>query len=154
MALAADKCYLSSFNLLLSVPSSVLSYPSLPHSLSLSFHLRMPQAGSRGQAQAPGAGARPPRPGPRWVPEAATPETGPGSPAPRPACPNLRRATGRCGWEKREAERRGSKGRFAVVTEADGGMEGEGESPPFMERPSGSPVKVGRIWSEGHRCSF
>ena len=56
--------------------------------------------------------------------------------------------------KKREAERRGSKGRFAVVTEADGDMKGEGESPPFMERPSGSPVKVGRIWSEGHRCSF
>ena len=41
----------------------------------------MPQAGSRGQAQAPGAGGRPPRPGPRWVPGAATPEAGPGSPA-------------------------------------------------------------------------
>ena len=60
-----------------------------------------PQAGSDA---ASGAGGRPPRPGPRWVLGAATPEAGPGSPAPRPARPNLRRATGRCGWEKRETK--------------------------------------------------
>ena len=43
-----------------------------------------PQAGSDA---ASGAGGRPPRPGPRWVLGAATPEAGPGSPAPRPARP-------------------------------------------------------------------
>ena len=43
-----------------------------------------PQAGSD---TASGAGGRPPRPGPRWVLGAATPEAGPGSPTPRPARP-------------------------------------------------------------------
>ena len=44
------------------------------------------------------------------VPEAeiAAPlvETGPGPTTHRPARPNLRRATGRRGWEKRETERK------------------------------------------------
>ena len=87
MVLAADKCYLSSFNLLLSIPSSVLSYLLLPCSLSLLFHLRMPQVGSRRQAQAPCMGGRPLCLGLCWVPKAASPEAGPGSPVPRPARP-------------------------------------------------------------------
>ena len=73
----------------------------------------MRPAGNRGQAQTSPQGGgeerggQPPRPRPRWgVPEAeaAALEVGPGSPAPQPARPNLRRATGRCGWEKRESK--------------------------------------------------
>ena len=80
---------------------------------------------------------RPPRPGPRWVPGVATPKASPCSPAPRPACPYLRRATGRCGRVKRETEEALKVG-FAAVTEADGD-EKSGAGPPFMGRPSGSP---------------
>ena len=67
--------------------------------LCLPSYFRVPQAGSH-RPMPRERGGRPPRPGPRWVPEAATPEAGPSSPAPRPARPNLRRAIGRC--EKRE----------------------------------------------------
>ena len=69
----------------------IASYPPLPHSFHLPSYFRVPRAGSRRPAQMPGG--RPPRLGPRWVPEAATPEAGPGSPAPRPARPTTQCAT-------------------------------------------------------------
>ena len=59
-------------------------------------------------------------------------------PRPGPYAPNLRRATGRRGWGKREAERRGSKDRSSLrrpkpMRDEKGGEEGD----PLMERAFG-----------------
>ena len=103
---------------------------------------RMRPAGSRGQAQTPPRGA--------WRPPLARPEAGPGSPAPRPARPNIRRATGGCGWEKRESERRCSvSGGWA-----DAGREGRGGGPPFKPvrcSLSGSSPLALATWLHGAR---
>ena len=72
-------------------------------------------------------------PGPRRVLGAATPEAGPGSPAPRPARPNLRRATGRCGWGKRKARGRFRR-RFLPCRVKLMGKRRYGGSLPFMGR--------------------
>ena len=108
------------------------SHPPLPQSLSFPLP-RVPQAGSDA---ASGAGGRPPCPGPRWVLGAATPEAGPGSPAPRPARPDLRRATGRCGWEKRETKGEAFKGGSLPWRLKLMGTRRQGEDPSFTERIS------------------
>ena len=122
-----------------SLPQFASSYPPLPDTPSSFLPLpRVPQAGSRRPAQTlPRERGGPPRPGPRWVPGAATPEAGPGSPAPRPARPNLRRDPGRCGRVKRETGGALEVG-FAVVTEADRDKR-SGTSPQFIGHPSGGP---------------
>ena len=102
------------------LPSLVL-FKFLLFLVPLSYSLlEWPKRGAPDAAR--GVGVRPPRPGPPWVPEAeaATPEAGPGSPAPRPARPNLRRATGRPGWEKRGTDGKTLKAGLSRVTEADG----------------------------------
>ena len=135
--------------------------PFVPPSFSSfsAFLLTSSQSAAGGEQQAgldaaSGAGGRPPRPGPRWVPEAATPEAGPGSRTPRPARHNLRRATGRCGWEKRETEKRGSKGKsFAAVAEADGDEKRRVEVLLlWSSRGEGAALSVGRTQVRIRRC--
>ena len=130
MALAAVGCY-SFYQLptsLLPSPSSRSFLPSSPHSLSSIPHLsRVPQAGSRRPAQMPprerggGHHARH-RAGPWRLPPQrparALPRPGPHAP--------ISKATRRCGWEKRETERRGSKGRSLPRRPKLIGVRGEG----------------------------
>ena len=96
----------------------------------------MPQAGSYGRLGR--TGGRLLRRGPRWVPEAATPEAGPGSLARRPARPQSPKSH----WEAWVGEARSGEARlegqvFAAVGKADEGRERGEEGDPLMEQAFG-----------------
>ena len=86
------------------LPWFVIVVPPLLFILPSYFLLEWPGWGAAGRPRRRPKGW-PPRPA-----EATTPESGPGSPTPRPARPSLRRVTGWCGWEKRATEKETLKG--------------------------------------------
>ena len=156
MALAADKCYLSSFNF---APFGSFLHPFIyitlflvpcPYHSALGCRRRGAAGRLRRWGREGGHHARDRARSRRLPPQRPARVL----PRPGPHAPISEELLGGVGERSAKRREEALKADFAVVTEADGGRKGRVNVPLLWSGLRAAPVEVGRIWSEGHRCSL